>query len=141
MEVIYLKVIVALDDNLGMMFNHRRQSRDRILISDIAEMVEGKKIYIDKYSEILFSNVPCQYIISSNPLEETGTDDYCFIEQYQLSNYIDKINELIIYRWNRTYPHDFDFDIDLENSNFKITSTTEFKGSSHDKITREVYIK
>ena len=69
MEVIYLKVIVALDDNLGMMFNHRRQSRDRILISDIAEMVEGKKIYIDKYSEILFSNVPCQYIISINLLE------------------------------------------------------------------------
>ena len=52
MEVIYLKVIVALDDNLGMMFNHRRQSRDRILISDIAEMVEGKKyilINIQRY--------------------------------------------------------------------------------------------
>ena len=53
----------------------------------------------------------------------------------------DSISELIIYRWNRNYPHDFDFDINITESNFKIASTDEFRGSSHEKITKEVYLK
>ena len=39
-----MKVIVILDDNLGMLFNNRRQSRDRVLIDDIIKTVkEGEK--------------------------------------------------------------------------------------------------
>lgn len=41
-----LKVIVILDDNLGMLFNNRRQSRDRVLIDDIIKTVKDNKIYI-----------------------------------------------------------------------------------------------
>ena len=136
-----MKVIVILDDNLGMLFNNRRQSRDRVLIDDIIKTVKDNKIYIEEYSEILFNNSPCKYIISSIPLDEAGISDYCFIERYHLSSYIDSISELIIYRWNRNYPHDFDFDINITESNFKIVSTDEFKGSSHEKITKEVYSK
>ena len=111
-----LKVIVILDDNLGMLFNNRRQSRDRVLIDDIIKTVKDNKIYIEEYSEILFNNSPCKYIISSSPLDEAGISDYCFIERYHLSSYIDSISELIIYRWNRNYPHDFVFDINITES-------------------------
>ena len=34
-EVIIMKLIVCLDDNNGMMFNKRRQSRDRVLIENV----------------------------------------------------------------------------------------------------------
>ena len=36
-----MKVIVCVDDNNGMMFNNRRQSRDRILIEDVVKSVVG----------------------------------------------------------------------------------------------------
>ena len=35
-------LIVCVDDHNGMMFNHRRQSQDRILRGDILELTEGK---------------------------------------------------------------------------------------------------
>ena len=34
-------VIACLDDNGGMMFNHRRQSQDRVLRAHIAALVGG----------------------------------------------------------------------------------------------------
>lgn len=136
-----MKVIVVLDDNLGMMFNHRRQSRDKTLINDVVDTIGDDKLFIDKYSEPLFANSSCNRIISSQPLSDAGSSDYCFIENKHLSEYIDSIDTLIIYRWNRNYPHDFDFDINLQEQNFILNETKEFQGSSHEKITKEVYTK
>lgn len=135
-----MQVIVTLDDNLGMMFNHRRQSRDRLLIEDIVHTIGKSRIFIDSYSETLFENAHCNYVVSSDPLDDSETSDYCFIENRHLSNYINKIDKLIIYRWNRTYPHDFEFDIVLSKSNFKLESIDNFHGSSHE-ITKEIYAK
>ena len=41
-----MKLIVCIDDNGGVAFNHRRQSRDRFLIDDIIEGLRGEKIFI-----------------------------------------------------------------------------------------------
>ena len=51
-----MKIIVCLDDNGGMAFNRRRQSRDRVLIEDIAKTVGNARLYIDKYSAPLFES-------------------------------------------------------------------------------------
>ena len=40
-------LIVCVDDHNGMMFNHRRQSQDRILRGDILELTEGKILWMD----------------------------------------------------------------------------------------------
>ena len=40
-----MKLIVCLDDNKGMMFNNRRQSRDRVLIENVLELCKGEKLY------------------------------------------------------------------------------------------------
>ena len=45
-----MKLIVCIDDNGGVAFNHRRQSRDRFLIDDIIEGLRGEKIFIEEYS-------------------------------------------------------------------------------------------
>ena len=49
-----MKIIVCLDDYGGMLFNFRRQSRDRVLVEDVIASLGDKKLYISEYSKILF---------------------------------------------------------------------------------------
>ena len=137
-----MKVIVCVDDNNGMMFNNRRQSRDRILIDDVVQNIIGGNLLMAPYSEPLFkeSNID-SFFLSEDILEEADPKDYCFIENKALLPYSDRIDELIIYRWNRTYPADMHLDIDPTALSMKLVSTTEFAGSSHEKITKELYKK
>lgn len=137
-----MKVIVCVDDNNGMMFNNRRQSRDRVLIEDIVQNVVGGNLLMTPYSETLFkdSNIEA-FFLSEDILDDAAPEDYCFIENKPLLPYSDRIDELIIYRWNRTYPADMHLDVNPTALSMKLVSTTEFAGSSHEKITKELYKK
>ena len=136
-----MKVIVVLDKNLGMAFNNRRQSRDRKLTKNIVEYIGNEKLYIEKYSEPLFANTTCNYFVVDSPLNVAKESNYYFIERSHIEKFVKDINELVIYHWNRSYPHDFDFNMNLENSNFKKISAIDFQGFSHEKIIKEVYVK
>jgi hypothetical protein len=50
-----------------------------------------------------------------------------------------RVDAVTVYRWNRHYPSDRKLDLDL--SAYKLYTNTEFAGSSHEKITKEVYVK
>lgn len=131
-----MKIAVCVDDNMGMLFNSRRQSRDRELIKDFVETAKNNSIYIKPFSKILFDEY--KVIIDNNMLNNAQENDFCFLENESILPYIDKVNELIIYRWNRNYPYDFCFEMP---ENFSLKESTEFKGSSHEKITKEIYTK
>ena len=131
-----MKVIVCVDDNMGMMFGCSRQRRDSMVIRDIADYAGGK-LRVDSYSKKLFDGGLADAVVSENPLKEAGADEYCFIESEDLSGYADKIEEVIIYRWNRRYPADLYFELDM--GDFICTETTEFSGTSHERITKEVW--
>lgn len=135
-----MKVIVCVDDNNGMMFNKRRQSRDRVLIEDLLNTIKEGCLYVAPYSKILFQDFVTP-IESEFLLDEADDNDYCFIENKSLLPYSDRIDELIIYHWNRIYPADMHLDISPEALSLKLVSTTEFAGSSHEKITKELYKK
>ena len=49
------------------------------------------------------------------------------------------IGTLVIYRWNELYPSDVKFDLDVVAAGFKLVESYDFKGSSHDRITKEIY--
>ena len=132
-----MKLIVVLDDNNGMMFNNRRQSRDRVLIDDIYNSLEGK-LYIDNYSAPLFKDK--EFIVATNLLDSASSNDCCFIENKSLINYTDKIDTIVIYKWNRIYPADMYFDIKVDEK-YKLSSFKEIIGYSHEKITKETWIK
>ncbi|MBQ2736740.1 MAG: ribonuclease Z [Clostridia bacterium] len=132
-----MKVIACLDDRCGMMFNNRRQSRDRILIEDVIKDLGKEKIYISPYSQLLFEGTDAKIKVSDNPLEAAKGDGVCFIEDKHLSEYKSEIDILVIYRWNRHYPCDFYFDLDINE--YKLVESRDFEGSSHEKITKEVY--
>ena len=76
---------------------------------------------------------------SVNPFDCADDGDVCFIENIHLAPYIKDVSTLVVYRWNRLYPSDFKFDVDILKSGFSLESVKEFEGSSHEKITKEIY--
>lgn len=128
-----MKLVVCLDDKNGMMFNNRRQSRDKILIENMLELCKGEILYTNKYSSTLFpenSVAICEDI-------ENIENDFVFTENFTVDE--DKIQEIIVYKWNKVYPADTYFNISLDNWN--LAEIVDFVGSSHEKITRERYVR
>lgn len=134
-----MKLIVCLSEENGMMFNHRRQSRDRVLIADMIRHVGNTPLWVSPYSLPLFGEDCPSLQVDPNPTIAAGVDDYCFVEDTPLPQSLEDTNELIIYRWNRLYPADVYFTCDT--SNFSLSESNEFVGSSHDNITKEIWKK
>ena len=133
-------VIVCVDDNLGMMFNNRRQSRDIEVVKKIIEFTKGSSLWMNKYSYELFEELDCNRInIDSGFLSETANGEYCFVENIDLEPYEKWVEKIIVFRWNTVYPSDRELDIDLKS--WELIESSEFLGKSHEKITMEVYSK
>ena len=71
-------VIVCLDERGGMMFNNRRQSRDKALIDRIVEIVQGSKLWLSSYSKSLFDQVAILLEVDDNFLQKAGNGEFCF---------------------------------------------------------------
>lgn len=127
-------VAVCIDDNSGMLFNCRRQSRDRELIKDFVKTAKENKILIKPFSSILFENETIT--VDEKCLDNAGENDFCFIEDENIIPYAGKINELIVYKWNRVYPADVLFEMPQD---FVLQSSEDFSGFSHERITKEIY--
>lgn len=136
-----MTAIVCIEDRGGMTFMRRRLSKDRILTEDIVKTVGDGILYISDFSEALFSESDISVMSVSNPLDSAQGGDFAFIENLGLKSSIEKIERLIIYKWNRRYPFDFSLDIAPEKCGFSLKENYDFKGSSHDKITKEIYEK
>lgn len=118
-----MKLIVCLDEALGMAFNNRRQSRDKEVVKKIKEIVGENPLYINDYSRDLFPEgvvgEACGFYFAEVDLPE-GTPD-----------------EIYAFYWNRLYPADLKFTVDL--SLYETEEICEFQGSSHEKITLTHY--
>ena len=120
-------LFVCLDDDNGMMFNNRRQSKDCIVRQRMLELVGDGKIWMSEYSQMQFeegidvcrNKEEAGYIFAENP------DDIIGLE----------FDKIIAYRWNRSYPSDKTLSIEGKT----LVSTYEFPGNSHEKITEEIY--
>ena len=137
-----MRVIVCVDDRLGMIFNGRRQSRDRVLCEDvIADLGEGQSLYLSEFSHKLFDFAEDRLCIDDSFLDSAVSGDVCFVEDRALAPYLPKIDSLVIYRWNRHYPSDTTLDIDPAKSGFRLAEVREFAGNSHESITKEIYVR
>lgn len=135
-----MNIIVCIDDDFGMLFNHRRQSRDKLLRERIIMITKEKKLWMNSYSSKQFEEECAENIIVDEAfLHNAGNEDYCFVETEDITKHILKIERIVLYRWNRRYPSDFKFSLDL--SDWTMESTFEFAGLSHEKITEEIYRK
>lgn len=136
-----MKVIICLDENGGMLFNHRRQSKDRLVVDDMVRFVGNGVLRCNAYSRPLLEESGAIFVVSEDFLEKAEVWDYCFVEDQGLLQYKDNISQLLVYHWNRSYPADLYLDLDIEAEGFMLVERAEFVGSSHEKITREVYVK
>ena len=92
-----MTVIVCLDNANGMMFNHRRQSRDANVVKDILKTINGASLLIAPYSEPLFSQAEYSVSVSDSFLIDAGAEDYCFVENTSVAEFKEKISQLVIY--------------------------------------------
>ncbi len=134
-----MNIIVTLSKQNGMLFNHRRLSKDIAVTEDILNHLNTHKLYVHPFSAPLFDG--CENIIVDEDfLNHAGSEDYCFVENMELSKHLSKIHSFILYNWNRNYPSDFIFDSTLL-SGFHEDLSIEFAGNSHDSITKTVYVR
>lgn len=139
-------VIACVDERNGLMFNHRRQSRDSVVCRDILRECGGKKLYMSSYSGKLFEGMEEkketeEIIISEEILRQAGSHDVCFIEDTDITGFERQIESVILYKWNRKYPADRYFPLNLSEGSWKLLQIGELQGLSHERITKEIYAK
>ena len=134
-----LIIAVCVDDRWGMRFHQRRQSQDRVLREDLLRTCGDRLLWMAPASAPLFSDHAGQIRADSAYLQRAGTGELCFVEDPQMKGCEERIEQVLLYRWNRTYPADVYFTFDLTTHGFTKTRSEEFRGSSHEKITKEFY--
>ena len=127
-----MTLYICLDDRNGLQFNKRRQSRDSAVLEDIRSQCTGK-LLINLFTEKLIQEAEIPYVL---PPEKAG--DF-FAEEIPSDELMEQTGKIVIYRWNRHYPADIRWEPDLAAMGFVLKETEEFPGTSHEKITREVY--
>lgn len=130
-----MKLILCIDKSGGMLFNSRRQSQDSLLREKILSLLGGKKLCLNEYSARQFEDTSPLYI-SEDFLLQAGKEDFCFVENTEIPE--NAVDAVYLFHWNRAYPADTYFTMELK-TNFKKVHTEHFEGSSHKKITLEIY--
>lgn len=124
------------------MFNGRRQSKDRELRRHIMELLGEERLIMDGYSAGQFEDEYRDRItVTEDILNTAGENDVCFIEDKRPEKFERRADKIVLYRWNRKYPADMYFDIELTGRGWRLYESADFAGSSHEKITREVYVR
>lgn len=116
------------------MFSGRRVSFDSAVLADIVSVCGGE-LFVDPYSVSLFERIG----FTPTVFEQIGGEGNYFIENRHLLEFIDKIGTVTVYNFNRQYPIDFCLDLEPGNCGFILLSHSEFAGSSHEHITKEIW--
>lgn len=128
----------CIDDQGGLAFNHRRQSRDRALVADLLAAAGARPVFCLPYSAGLFD--PGTVTVTDDP-GAVSADGILFLENADPAAYLPQAEELLLYRWNRLYPADLTLRGKPVQWGYRLQDTTDFAGTSHEKITRERYVK
>ena len=130
--------IACLDDHGGMMFSGRRQSKDRVLRAHLLAKCADRILWMTPYSAAQFENdAPVQ--ADADFAEKMQPQDACFVEDGEFPT--ERPSALLLYRWNRRYPADRYFPFDPLEAGYRLVSSEEFVGSSHERITADYYEK
>lgn len=133
-----MKLIFCVDKQNGMMLFGKRQSQDRFLRERILDLVGDAKLWMSEYSAKQFEP-DAHIMVDDDYMYKAGDEDYCFVENR--GYVLDNVSEIILCHWNRQYQADQFFDVDLQANQFEKKSVEAMKGSSHDNITIERYVR
>lgn len=128
-------IAACVDEAMGLQFNGRRQSRDRIVMEQLCAMA-GDRLRVSPASAKLME--PGSAYVGEDYLTGAGAGDWCFVEDTSYLALEQEIQQIVLFQWNRSYPADLYFQFPGE---WTAAECREFAGSSHEKITVEVYRK
>ena len=131
-----MNIIICIDKNNGMSFFGKRQSQDRVLREKMLEIAGDKKLLMNSYSAKQFENAD-GIVVDEDFLNNANQGDFCFVEDKEITS--ENVEHFYIFNWNRKYPADLFFTVDLKAEGFNRIKKEELQGSSHDKITLEIY--
>ena len=145
--------IVCLDQEDGLLFNGRRQSRDRVVTEKILSMTEGKPVCVAEdlvgklteparkdaeQVESAQEELEREEAAQKEPWQQPGEAAFCLIEEaVNLEN--EMIDEWIVFRWKRVYPADVFLKFPADDWEKELIET--FTGYSHEEIDLERYRK
>lgn len=143
-----MKIILCVDEKLGYSFNNRRQSRDKKMREHMLGFLreEGAGLFMNSYSESslikdgLFTEEELRQR-TEHPAQQGDAfladaereGGWAFVENVDISGYLERTDEILLYEWNRLYLSDLRLP-DGYLSQFSRLSEEKFKGSSHDSI-------
>lgn len=108
-----MTVIICVDNNSGILFNGKRQSKDRMLRKYLLDIVEKDncRIAMTPYTYGQFQEDKRKELID---VKNTFSfdEDYIFLEQSIPISW-EKVNNLILCCWNRDYPTDEYFNLPI----------------------------
>ena len=125
---------VCVDERMGMSFGGRRQSKDAVIRQKLLTL-SGGSLRMSDYSARQFTE-PVYH--GPDYLSGANSGDWCFAENAEYGDFTDKIRKIVLFRWNRHYPSDVQFRFP---GKWALTASEDFPGTSHEKITMEVYEK
>lgn len=124
-----MKLIFCIEKNKGYLFFGKRQSKDSALTKWLCDYVGKNRLYASRYSSSLFEGFDI--------LTDKTEDGYYFVEDEDYPK--EHITELVLCHWNRAYPTDRFLELDPKALGLSLCETHEIVGTSHDKITIEIY--
>ncbi len=132
-----MNIFVCIGTRGEMMFSRRRVSFDSAVLEDIVRS-SGGELFAAAGSLSLFARIGFTPTVFGE-FSDTGYIGNYFVEDRRLLPFADKIDILTVYNFNRHYPVDLRLDINPEENGFVLLSSTEFAGTSHEKITKKVW--
>mgnify|MGYP000671254572 CR=1 FL=1 len=77
------------------------RDQDRGLREYVAEMTKGEKVYMNAYTEKLYEEIN-DPVVCEDFLHKAGKGETCIVENLPLKPVIDQIEEIVIFRWNKS---------------------------------------
>ena len=135
-----MTAICCIDESFGLLFNNRRQSMDMEVRKKIYSLLNDNLLFMNEFSKKQFEENK-KIVVSETPFESCSKKDLCFFENLSLLSHIDKVDKIILFKWNKKYPADFFLDFFPFENGWNLKEALDFAGSSHEKVTMEVYEK
>lgn len=133
-----MHVIICLDDDGGFAFNHRRQSSDRILMAYLKKHY-GPSLYVSLKGAALFDSEEGLKVCPDFP-DQVPAGCWCYIDAEDPLPEADRVDHILVCRWNRRYPSDRKLDRTWLDERMPVSEQT-LRGSSHEEITLRLYKK
>ncbi len=127
-------LMCCVDDQMGLQFNRRRQSKDAAVRQRMLELAGGA-LRVSPFTARQFEASAGVYV-GDDYLSAAKDGQSCFCEDLEYLEHAEKIEKIILFRWNRLYPSDLKFQFP---GSWRLEQTRDFPGTSHETITMEVY--